>query len=131
MFKDYVNEEYGHTLVEVDGDLPTDCQDITICDYHDCEMFPSISSVYGTFYVKRTDPNPSNLQLPLPCTVASWRRVERMAIQDPTEADTTDTENPGKGFLNFNLPGFRYCGPGTDIEKMDDLGGPMNELGIR
>jgi len=24
---------------------------------------------------------------------------------------------------------FRYCGPGTDIEKSDDAGGPINLLG--
>lgn len=32
--------------------------------------------------------------------------------------------------LAFNLPGYRYCGPGTNKEMMDDLGGPIDDLGI-
>ncbi|XP_035707552.1 uncharacterized protein LOC118435498 isoform X2 [Folsomia candida] len=112
-------ENASHFIVELNGPLPEGCSYLSIFNDTHILTLTLLSNFYAQRYTRR-------LQY---CTQQKLdARVRRAAID--ASNSTANNHNRNSGLLRFNLPGYRYCGPGTNLEKMYDLGGPINALDL-
>lgn len=94
------------------GDLPKQCSRVKFCDITSklCYSLPFSSMKFAFTFPRKEDPDFKNLALPATCHVVNLDRARRH-ISKYTEYGMSQQKN-SFGLLNFNLPGFRYCGPG-------------------
>lgn len=105
------------------GELPSQCSRVKFCNAVNniCYSVPLSSMKYAFIFPRKEDPDYKNLALPATCHVMNLDRARRH-ISVFTEYGMS--KQPSRygldnsfGVLNFNLPGFRYCGPGRTLCK--------------
>ncbi|OXA41305.1 Capsid protein VP1, partial [Folsomia candida] len=120
------------TSYELTGHLPIMCEVIDMCSQHNCLKLRGASLIASQFFTKGKHQIPVRHKNLGACyilekdSLSEQRNYTRKRAAILVESKPKPRENYDG--LSFNLPGYRYCGPGTDVEKMDDLGGPINSL---
>lgn len=95
-------------ILEGLGELPHQCSEVRFCGEKLCLAVPVASMKLAFIFPRREAASWSNSDLPGLCDVVN-ERFRRYVVEN------TDTKEEASGFglLKFNLPGYRYCGPGN------------------
>lgn len=103
---------------EGEGQLPNECEELRFCDAQVCYVMPLTGNAYSYTFRRKSYPSAENMELPSTCTVTNTiHREKRGLIRIANTESYSDSisrfpETSTYGVLRFNLPGFRYCGPG-------------------
>lgn len=109
-------------FIEGLGELPTQCSRVKFCDIMSqmCYSVPFISMKHAFTFPRKEDPDYKNLALPATCHVVnldrSRRHISLYTEYGMSKRQPISQKDQPFGLLNFNLPGFRYCGPGKSFK---------------
>lgn len=97
--------------IEGYGPLPRVCQSFLICNQKHCFAFTKTALANAVIFRRNIEFDMFGMNLPPPCHVVDIHTVsKRHALRNREE-----NGRQGFGILRFNIPGYRYCGPGKSL----------------